>query len=507
MRHVESAVRVWDLRIETDTATVLLDGGSLEVDRGQVVALVGRSGVGKTTLLRSIIGVLPAYTRLISGQVEVLGRNVFELSDVERRAFRRHQIGYVGQDPGSSLNPRLRVRTLVAELASSHDRSCVDALLDLVRLPIEEGIAERRVPMLSGGQQRRVALARALARDPAVLLLDEPSAGLDATLRDEVADLIRQLADQSGLAVLLACHDHALVSRLADKVITLERVAAEPRPATLVATVTLRTAVTAPVLTVRALSAHVGRGASASRVLTDLDLDLEQGCAVGIIGASGSGKSTLLRSIIGLHPATSGTIAVHGGVVEASVARRSRNERRSIQLVPQNPMLALNPSRTVAAAIARPLGLDHRTTSAAVRERLIELLDQVGLSPEHLQCYPHELSGGQRQRVSIARALAADPSVLLCDEPTSALDSGTARSIMALLARLRGQRSLALILVSHDLALVAEHCDRILVLEHGRAVEIAQARNPEAAVSGAEGTEHRPTQKSSSKPTVPAMPT
>jgi peptide/nickel transport system ATP-binding protein len=509
VRRVESAVRARDLRIETTTGIVLADGGSVQVDRGQVVALVGRSGVGKTTLMRSILGVLPARARLISGQVEVLGRNVFELSEVERRALRRHQIGYVGQDPGATLNPRLRVGTLIAELASGHDRGRVDALLDRVRLPIDDGIAERRVPTLSGGQQRRVALARALARDPAVLLLDEPTAGLDPVLRDEVADLIRQLADQSGLAVLLACHDHALVSHLADNVITLDRADAEPARPMVVPTATLRTAVRARVLTVQALSANIGRGASACRVLTDQNLALEPGSSVGIIGASGSGKSTLLRSIIGLHPATSGTITVHGAVVEPSVTRRSRNERRAIQLVPQNPMLALNPSRTVASTIGRPLRLHERTTSAAARERVTELLDQVGLSPDYLRRYPHELSGGQRQRISIARALAASPSVLLCDEITSALDSETARAMMALLARLRVQRGLSLVLVSHDVPLVAEHCDRILALQNGRAVEMVAARypNPVLREPGTAADPRRPSQKSSSKATVPAMPT
>jgi peptide/nickel transport system ATP-binding protein len=440
---------------------------NLAVERGRVVALVGPSGAGKTTMLRAVAGALPAALSRRSGSVHVLGRSVADLSADELRRLRRAQIGFVGQDPASRLNPRMRVHRLLAEVAVRRDRAALDGLLTEVRLPATADLLRRRPGQLSGGQQRRVALGRALARRPALLLLDEPTAGMDAALRDEIGVLLGELAARQELAIVMACHDEKLVDQIADSVVEFEdRGAAR--------TATPATARTAPaarvdaacVLSVRGLSAWIGKPGRQA-IIRDVDLDLRAGSALAIMGPSGSGKTTLARAIIGLHQPATGQVQLAGAPLDLRGSRRPREQRRRIQLVPQDPLGTLNPSQRIGTAIARPLLLHRRATKADAPHRVTELLAAVGLPADFTERYPHELSGGQRQRVAIARAIAAEPDVLLCDEITSALDPQTTEAIMQLLTQLRTERGLGLLLISHDLPLVTAHTEAALLVQDG----------------------------------------
>ncbi|MFB7330903.1 ABC transporter ATP-binding protein [Streptomyces adustus] len=457
---------VTGLSISLGTAR-LLDDAALTLSPGRIQAITGLSGAGKTTLLSALIGALPPGARVASGSVTVLGENILALPADRLRRMRRHRLAFVGQDPGSGLNPRMRAGRIVTETATRTNPTTVAELLRLVRLPTDEHLERRRTAGLSGGQQRRIALARALARRPDILLLDEPTAGLDPVLRDEIADLLRNLASRDHLAVALTSHDPAFVARCADDTLALEPAAptAAPPPPRPTPRPAPRTALeTGAVLSVRDFAAHHGTGLSRRPVLTDLDLDLTPGTLTAVVGPSGCGKTTLVRALAGLHPPARGAITLGDTQLAGSYRRRTRDQRRRIQLVPQNPLGALNPAHTVGATLARPLKLHFGMPAGACDSRVAELLDVVGLPSEYAGRRPHELSGGQRQRVSIARALAADPDVLLCDEVTSALDAGAAAGIMTLLAALRTDRGLAVVLVTHDHSLIAGHADRTLDL-------------------------------------------
>ncbi|MFF6807486.1 ATP-binding cassette domain-containing protein [Streptomyces sp. NPDC012616] len=473
-----AAVRVTDLTVAAPDGRPMLHGASLTLRPGQLVALTGPSGTGKTTLLRAVTALLPPGTTRVAGRVEVLGHDVFALPERELRALRRHRLAYVGQDPGSGLNPRMRVRDLVAELSPDRSSQAVASLLAEVHLPDDGRLAARRPTALSGGQQRRVALARALARRPRVLLLDEPTAGLHPQLRDEMGDVLRHLAREHQLAIGLACHDHHLVERIADDVVELGSPlpSAGPRngkrSATRAPSTTEAPHRTAePVLEARDIQVTFGRRGTGAVSVDGVSLSVAPGAAAGIVGVSGSGKTTLVRAIVGLQAVTGGTILLDGTPLGSGLRGRDREQRRRIQLVTQNPLGALNPSRRIGAAIGRPMRLHRRQAPRDIPERVADLLEQVGLPPEFVGRYPHELSGGQRQRVAIARALAAEPDVLICDEITSALDPGTAESIMDLLAGLRERHGTALVLISHDLLLVADRTDTVTVLEAGRVAE------------------------------------
>ncbi|MFF7372117.1 ABC transporter ATP-binding protein [Streptomyces tricolor] len=482
------AVRVDALTVTAADGRHLLHEASLTLHPGRLVALTGPSGSGKTTLLRAVTGLLPPGTSRGAGRVDVLGHDVFSLTDRELRALRGSRLAYVGQDPGSGLNPRMRVRTLVRELAADPERDTVSALLAEVRLPDDGRLAARRPGALSGGQQRRVALARALARRPDVLLLDEPTAGLHPELRDEIGALLLHLAREHRLAVAFSCHDPELVARFADEAVELGGHLPGPRTAS--AAPGARRPVHRPeeppetgppVLEARDLRVAFGRRGQGAAALDGVGLRVRPGSALGIVGASGSGKTTLVRAIVGLQRVGSGSLSLDGTPLSTGLRGRTREQRRRIQLVTQNPLGALNPSRTIGAALGRPLRLHRRCPRSAVRHRVLDLLEQVGLPPAFADRYPHELSGGQRQRVAIARALAADPDVLICDEITSALDAGTGEAIMDLLTGLRERRGTTLILISHDLPLIADRTDTVLVLDAGRVVESGRTADVFAA--------------------------
>ncbi|BAC73334.1 ABC transporter ATP-binding protein [Streptomyces avermitilis] len=486
-------VTATDVGIRIPDGPVLLPPTSLTVRAGEITALTGASGSGKTTLLRALIGHLPARAALACTALDVLGHHVPGLSPAALRALRRSRIAYVGQDPGSALNPRMTIRRLIAETATDAGDHVVPDLLRECRLPTVDGFPDRRPTALSGGQQRRVALARALARTPDILLLDEPTAGLDAALRDDIADLLRHLATARGLAIVMACHDPKLVDTCADHVV---RLTAPARPASVapvsVAPVSAapapapprvpgrRRPAPAPVVAAGPASAAdegiaarsvsvVFRGRyGVQQALDSVDFTAPPGSATGIVGPSGSGKTTLLRVLAGLHRPDSGTLTLEGQPLAHTARGRRPEHHRRIQFVPQNPLAALNPSRTVGAALTRPLRRHTRLARAEIPGRITALLEQVELPADFARRYPAELSGGQRQRVSIARALAAEPDVLLCDEITSALDPDTAVAVMEVLRRLRTERDMTVALVSHEIHLVAAYTDTVHLLDAGR---------------------------------------
>lgn len=458
----------------------LLGPISFRADAGSVTAVTGPSGCGKTTLLRLLIGQLPEADARVEGSVAVAGREVLTLGPAPLRVFRRDRIAYVGQDPGSALNPLMRVRTLLAEVARDSAEATLLEALHQVGLSADH--LDRRPDELSGGQQRRVALARALVRRTGILVLDEPFAGLHATLRAEIAGVISGIA-ATGVTVLLTGHDTGTVHAIADQVVELGSVSAREG----------RAAATAPGHEPIVLRAQgVGASINGNQVLCGIDFALARGSALAVVGASGAGKTTLARVLAGLHRGAEGSLDLEDARLPFAVARRKARVRNGIQLVTQNPKSALNPRRTVAQTLARPLRrtASHRTkpvpgsistrmrhrlldrqSKEQLRERITALLESVELDPGTAARYPHELSGGQRQRVALARALAADPTVLVCDEITSALDHTTADAIMSLLDRIRTERGTALLLITHDMTLVAAHCPDILVLDHGRPVE------------------------------------
>lgn len=456
---------ILDLSISTADGHELTRCDRLTAGKGRIIGVVGPSGSGKTTLLRGIAGALPNGLPTVRGSLSVLGKDVLALPANELREFRRRHLGFVGQDPASRLNPRMRIRHLLAE-ATGHRQFSAQQILTDVGLPATEELLRRKPGQLSGGQQRRVALARALARRPDVLLLDEPTVGLDAALRERLCELLRDRSD-GGTTILLACHDMPLIEELADEVVDLGASAGVPE---------VLTEYRAPdaggeeILRVDGLSAWA-YSRRRTPILHGVDLSLTGRGALAVVGVSGSGKTTLARAIAGLHKHIEGCLNLGDQLMPLRVERRSPAQRRRVQLIPQDPLGTLNPSRTVGATLSRPLRLYRRVSARELPVQITGLLDTVGLAEEFAERYPHELSGGQRQRVAIARALAADPDVLVCDEITSSLDASTTEDIMNVLGELRSRRDLALIVITHEIPLAIRHTNTVLVLEEGRVVQ------------------------------------
>ncbi|MGP4046051.1 dipeptide ABC transporter ATP-binding protein [Streptomyces sp. 2A115] len=474
---------------------------SLDVLPGQTLALVGESGSGKSTVAATLLGHLRHGSRVTGGSVRVDGADVFALPARELRRLRGGTAAMVGQNAGQALTPSMRIGRQIAEAGG--EVPVVD-LLDQVRLPRPAELARRYPHELSGGQQQRVAIAMAIAARPKLLVLDEPTTGLDVVTQRGVLDLIGTLRDELGLAAVLVSHDLGVVAHMADEVSVLRsgriveaaptgRLFAAPQvPYTrrLLASVPRlddeglalvgetgerevrpRTAVpddSPPAVSARDITIDYG----SSRAVDGVSFDVRRGEVVALVGESGSGKSTLAWTLAGLRTPSGGTMTHESGDLARPAGKRPLSLRRRVQLVFQNADTSLNPRRTVGDAVRRPLrffGTAGSRTEAAARAR--ELISDVRLDPALAERLPAQLSGGQRQRIGIARALAGEPDVLIADEITTALDVSVQADVLRLLDDLRRERELACLFISHDLAVVRGIADRVVVLRHGVVVE------------------------------------
>lgn len=478
----------------------LLLNASLRVTSQETVGLTGPSGAGKTTLLRSLLGWLPPGCTCVSGTVEVCGKDVLSLHGSDLQRFRNRHLAFVAQDPGACLNPTMKVRSLLREAAKHNKAADFDHALEQVQL--SKKFLRRRPGELSGGEQRRVALARALVRGVQILLIDEPLAGLHGPLRRQIITVLKSLAEDSSIAIVVTGHQVDLVNKLADRIVPVgvPATSGEPGKSSSTGVAPVRANVNRPTPAPRPrvkaksdsgeMSASVLSGAGVvawsgrNQILHGIDFVVPQGGITAMMGASGAGKTTLVRVLVGLHNEASGSLEFSGKPMHIAASRRDGRVRARIQYIPQNPLSTLNPVKTVRATIERPLKRGGRVPKDHIDHRFRELLATMGLDEDFGSRYPRELSGGQRQRVAIARALAADPDVLVCDEITSALDAKTAESIMRLLDKMVTERGLSLILISHELEEIRKFSDFVHVMANGRIVE----SGPTSEVFGTPGS-------------------
>ncbi len=507
-------IEVRDLTIHGSQNAQILGGVSISLEPGQTLAAVGGSGAGKTTLGLALLGFVRPGMRMVGGEVRFDGQSMFELPESELRRLRRESIAYLPQNPASTLTPTMRVDALVDERRLDQSQS-IERLLDRVNLPHDRSFRRRYPHQLSIGQQQRLAMARAIANQPRLLILDEPTSSIDPTTQRLMLSLVEQLRDDHGAATLMISHDLASVARMADEVVLLSHgeivergaaldvlgapvdtyskalISASPDIAVDQPLLAPSASTPAPVLEVRGLTAQYvlgeGRGRRTIRAAEDVSFDLTAGETLALIGHSGSGKSTIARALVGLHPPKSGTILLEGSSLPPLLRRRSRRERAAVQLVPQNPEESFNPRRNVGDGLLRAIRQTRELSGSAATERLAQLLQQVQLDSALARRRPQELSGGEQHRAAIARALAAEPKVLICDEITTALDTIVQGQIIDLLKQIQSDTAISLLFITHDLALAHEFAHRVGVLSEGKLVEISPmaefVQNPQSAES------------------------
>ncbi|GAA4502550.1 ABC transporter ATP-binding protein [Actinoallomurus oryzae] len=476
-----------------------VDGVSITVAPGEIVAVVGESGSGKSVTSMSTLGLLPP-TAKVGGTVRVGGVDVTTLDGARLRAIRGAEVAMVFQEPMTALNPAFTVGWQVAEALRLHiaDLSRKQALDRAAELLEMVGIrdARRRLGQfpheLSGGLRQRVVIAMAIACEPKVLIADEATTALDVTVQAEILDLLRDLRTKFGMAMLVITHNMGVVADIADRVVVMYQgkvVEQAPvddlfnRPE---ADYTKRLLAAVPRLTpgerrereVRTEAAlslenlvveFRGKGRSRVRAVDDVTLTIAEGEVLGLVGESGSGKSTVGRAAVGLIKPASGTVRLLGEPLSEARGRDLRRLRRHCGIVFQDPASSLDPRMTVGDCVAEPLvinGVGDRN------ERVVALLKSVELDPALRLRHPHELSGGQRQRVGIARALALDPRLVIADEPTSALDVSVQAAVLEVFLELQERLGFACLFITHDLAVVGRVSDRVAVMNQGRLVEV-----------------------------------
>jgi peptide/nickel transport system ATP-binding protein len=514
----DNAVRIDDLTVSfaTDAGAVkAVDGVSLHVAPGEVLAIVGESGSGKTVTARTILGLLPE-TATSSGAVVVSTDkgevDVVTLSNRQMRDVRGPAVSMVFQEPSTALNPVYKVGWQIAEglrahgkLSKKEGRAQAIDILRKVGIPDPETRVDYYPHQFSGGQKQRIVIAMALVLGPRLIVADEPTTALDVTVQAEILDLLRRCRVEFGSAIVLITHNMGVVADLADRVAvmyngtlveeadvstlfaapqqeyTKKLLAAVPRigEGTLQARERLAErpngwAESEPVVAASGLRIqYPGRIGQKGFVAVDgVSFAIRPGEVLGLVGESGSGKTTIGRAIAGLTKVTGGSLQVLGHEMNGVSERRFRGLRDRIGFVFQDPASSFNPLLTIAQCVAEPYIVHGQASNAAdARDRVDELLEAVQLPRAYGDRYPHELSGGQRQRASLARAIALKPPLLIADEPTSALDVSVQQKVLEVFADLQREFGFACLFISHDLAVVDIVADRIAVMHHGRLVE------------------------------------
>ncbi|BBK39045.1 ABC transporter ATP-binding protein [Allostella sp. ATCC 35155] len=502
---------VADLTIRFGDRPPAVAGVSFALARGETLGIVGESGSGKSATMLALAGLLPRSAR-VGGRVRLAELDLTRLDEAGWRRLRGRRIAIVFQEAMAALNPLMRAGAQIVEAISAHGevppavaRKRSLQLLAEVGIDDPVRVAASRPWQLSGGQQQRVLIAMALACDPDLLIADEPTTALDATVQAQILQLLRDLQRRRGMAILFVSHDLGVVGAIADRVLVMQdgRVvesgpvehlfAAPEHPYTrhLIARRTLARVPSPPSeparsdIVVEQVSVTYRRPDGGRHVALDgVSFALARGRVLGVVGESGSGKSTLARVLVGLVRPTAGRVRVLGDDPAASTDRRPFARR--CQMVFQDSGGSLNPRLPVARLLAEPCAIHGLCPAAEVRDRCRQLLDEVALPADVLDRFPHQLSGGQRQRVAIARALAVGPEMLICDEILSALDAATQAQILALIADLGRRRGLTIVFVSHDLDVVADIADAVLVLHGGRIVEQGPVRQVLTAPAAAE---------------------
>ena len=493
-------LRIEGLRIEARTdedspAKLIVEDVDLVLHRGEVLGLIGESGAGKSTIGLAALGYTRPGCTITGGKILFDGIDLRSLTPEQRRQRRGRRVAYIAQSAAASFNPAKRIYNQICEGPVRHglmsyEQAKAEAiqLFRELDLPSPETFGERYPHQVSGGQLQRAMAAMAMSCHPDILVLDEPTTALDVTTQIEVLASIRKLIRVHHAAGLYISHDLAVVAQVANRIMVLrhgkmveegeaDQILHRPRMDYTRALVSNRegraahmgatAAGAVPVLEVRQVTASY---AKLPKVVNDINLTVRKGETVAVVGESGSGKSTLARVITGLLPREAGDIRFQGTPLPPALAERSRDLLRRIQMIYQMPDVALNPRQKVGEIIGRPLSFYLGLSGARMRARVAELLRDIDLSPEFASRYPGQLSGGQKQRVCIARALAAEPDLIICDEVTSALDPLVAEGILDLLGRLQRSHGYAYLFITHDLGTVRRIADRVAVMLKGRLV-------------------------------------